>query len=68
LKRTETIPRKEGRTMKDAERMIIIRALALNCRENAKNGADEDNRPLLDLIHELAFQMDVEYTNFSLGE
>ena len=54
--------------MKDAERLMIIRALALNCRENAKNGADDDNRPLLDLIHELAFQMDVEYTNFSLGE
>jgi len=54
--------------MKDFERLLIIRALALNCRENSKNEADEDNRPLLDLIHDLAFEMDLETTNFSLGE
>jgi len=54
--------------MNDTERLILIRALATNCRENAKNEADEDNRPLLDLIHELSFGMKLEVEiDYSLG-
>lgn len=46
--------------MDDAERLILIRALATNMVANAKNGADEDNRPLAELIHRLSFEMDLD--------
>ncbi len=54
--------------MNDTERLILIRALATNCRENVKNEADEDNRPLLDLIYDLSFGMKLEVAiDYSLG-
>lgn len=43
----------------DAERLILIRALATNMVENGKNGADSDNRPLARLLKELAFNMEL---------
>lgn len=55
--------------MNDTERLILIRALATNCRENVKNGAEVDNRPLLDLIHEYAFGMDERnFPDFDLSD
>jgi hypothetical protein len=45
--------------MTDAERLILIRALATNCVQNVQVGANDDNAPLVQLIHELAFGMDL---------
>jgi hypothetical protein len=54
--------------MNDTERLILIRALATNCRENNRVEAYEDNCPLLDLIHELSFGMKLEVEiDYSLG-
>ena len=41
--------------MNDTERLILIRALATNCRENVKNGDNDSNDDLIFLLHEYAF-------------
>lgn len=43
--------------MDDAQRLLLIRSLATNAAVNVVNGADEDNAPLINLIHQLAFEM-----------